>query len=108
MHVPPPQARENETPGIAVGPLSVPEPVLQFTANRQKFKAVLVIVSRKLREPVGGNVEPSRSAGSKLCAAVVLAQACLADAPISILSRSKAQTWPPLKLRPFLNMLYVM
>jgi hypothetical protein len=66
MHVPPLQALLKETPEMLVGPVSVPVPVDQFTANLQKFKEVEVILSKKLRDPVGGSVVPSKSAGSRL------------------------------------------
>src|SRR5687768_7228577 len=106
MHAPPPHALLKVTPGIVVGPVSVPVPAVQLTANRQKFSDVVVMLSKKLRDPAGGRILPSRSAGSRLWWLVLVdAQSCRALAPISILSRSKAHTLLPAKLRPFLNML---
>src|ERR1044072_9858947 len=90
MQVPPPQARLNAaTPDTAVGPVSVPVPAPQFTANLQKLTVVLVILIRKFGEPAGGSVVPSRSAGSGLwCGVLVLAPACLAPPPNNISARS--------------------
>src|SRR6185369_332184 len=106
MQTPPPQARlKPATPAMFVGPVSVPVPAVQLTEKRQNWTAVLVKRSRRFGEPAGGKVVPSRSEGSRLAPAVVLAQACRAIAPVSILSRSNAQTVLPVNERPFLNML---
>src|SRR5689334_15951904 len=107
MQVPPPQALLNAaTPATAVGPVRVPVPVPQLTANLQKLTAVDVILIRKFGEPAGGKVVPSRSAGSRLWfALLVIAHACLAAPPTNICARSKAQTWLPTKLAPLRNML---
>src|SRR6185503_13398396 len=100
--VPPPQARlKAATPDTAVGPVSVPVPAPQLTANLQKLTADVVILIRKFGEPAGGNTLPSRSAGSRLwCDVLVLAHACLATPPTSICARSSAQTVFPWKLLP--------
>src|SRR5689334_12199116 len=106
MQTPPPHARLNAaTPETVIGPVRVPVPVPQFTANRQNCTAVLVMLINRLGEPVGGKVEPSRSAGSMLAPALVVTQACRAVPPASIWALSKAQTWLPMKLAPLRNML---
>src|SRR5829696_6113872 len=106
MQAPPPHALLNAaTPETLVGPVSVPVPAAQFTENRQNCTAVLVRLINRFGEPAGGSVVPSRSAGSRLWPLVVLTHACRADAPISILSRSKAHTVLPVNERPFRNML---
>src|SRR5690242_613687 len=89
-HTPPPQARLNAaTPGTAIGPVNVPVPAPQLTANLQKLTAVDVMLIRRFGEPAGGNVVPSRSAGSRLAWLVlVMAHACLATPPTSICARS--------------------
>src|ERR671926_1017898 len=82
MHVPPPQARLNAaTPATAVGPVSVPVPVPQLTANLQKLTAVVVILIRKFGEPAGGKVVPSRSAGSGVWGGVLVVGPALLGAP---------------------------
>src|SRR5829696_3625393 len=93
------------TPATFVGPVRVPVPAVQLTEYRQNWTAVLVKLIRKFGDPAGGSVVPSRSAGSRLWPPVVLTQACRADAPISILSRSKAQTVLPVNEWPLRNML---
>src|SRR5215468_2521428 len=106
MHVPPPHARLNAaTPETVIGPVKVPVPAVQFTAKRQNCTAVLVMLINRFGSFVGGKVEPSRSAGSRLAPALVVTQACRAVAPINILARSRAQTWLPMKLEPLRNML---
>src|SRR6185503_2341176 len=103
---PPPHALLNAaTPATVVGPVSVPVPAVQFTAKRQNWTVEVVILINKFGELAGGNVVPSRSAGSMLCVAVVLTQACRADRPLSIRARSRAHTVLPVNERPFLNML---
>src|SRR6185503_20240000 len=106
MHAPPPQARlKAATPETAIGPVSVPVPAPQFTANRQKLIVVVVILNNRFGEPAGGKVVPSRSAGSRLwCWLLVLTQAWRAEPPINICARSRAHTVLPLKVAPFLNM----
>src|SRR5690242_1428987 len=83
MQTPPPQALlKAATPDTAVGPVSVPVPALQLTANLQKLTVVDVMLIRKFGEPAGGKVVPSRSAGSRLAWLVlVMAHACLATPP---------------------------
>src|SRR5678815_1295136 len=77
MQAPPLQAREKAaTPETAIGPVNVPVPVPQFTANRQKLTAEVVILNNRFGVPGGGGVMPSRSAGSRLwCAVLVLTHA---------------------------------
>src|SRR5215510_9077845 len=106
MQTPPPQARLNAaTPETAIGPVSVPVPVVQFTAIRQNCTVELVTLINRFGEPAGGKVEPSRSDGTRLAPAVVLAQACRAVRPSSIWLRSNAHTVLPVNVRPFRNML---
>src|SRR6185369_1893077 len=93
MQTPPLHARLNAaTPETAVGPVRVPVPAPQFTAKRQNCTAVLVKLIKRFGSLVGGNVEPSRSAGTRLAPALVVTQACRAAPPTSIWARSKAQT----------------
>src|SRR5262245_36563175 len=106
MQAPPPQALLNAaTPATVVGPVSVPVPAPQFTANRQnRIEEVVMLISR-FGDPAGGSVVPSRSAGSMLWVAVVFTQACRAVRPSSIWARSKAHTVLPVNEVPFRNML---
>src|SRR3712207_9421916 len=101
MHVPPPHARlKAATPATVVGPVRVEVPAVQLTEYRQACSAVVLMLSIGFAEPAGGGVEPSRSAGSMLCAAVVSLQICRAERPESMRARSSAQTFAPEKVRP--------
>src|SRR6185369_3590686 len=101
IHTPPPHALLNAaTPETVIGPVRVPVPAPQFTAIRQNWTAVLVMLINRFGEFAGGKVVPSRSAGSRLAPAVVLTHACRAAPPASIWARSKAHTVLPVKVWP--------
>src|ERR1041384_4358101 len=85
MQVPPPHARlKAATPETVIGPVKVPVPADQFTAKRQNCTAVLVMLIKRFGSPLGGTVEPSRSAGSRLVPDAVVTQACRAAPPANI------------------------
>ena len=67
MQVPPAQAGEKAATGSVVGPVSVEfAGVVQSTWNFHSWRLFVAKLTTKPGEPLGGGVEPSRSAGSRL------------------------------------------
>src|SRR6185503_542625 len=92
---------------ISDGPVNVElAGVAKSTCILKNASVVLVLsASRKFGEPVGGGVGPSRSEARRPpMSDVVLKHCWVADAPVSILTRSAAHTRAPAKVL-FGNML---
>jgi hypothetical protein len=104
MHVPvDAQASVYGATLMAVGPVKVElEGVVKSTWNLNRFSVVDVPSSKKkLGEPAGGAVVPSKSAGSKLASLVPLWKHCMVAAvPASIAARFRAQACGPINGPP--------
>ncbi len=88
---------------MAIGPVRVElEGVAKSTWNLNSFSVVEVPSSKKkLGEPAGGAVLPSRSAGSKLASLVPFWKHCIVAAlPASIAVRFMAQACGPMNKPP--------
>src|SRR5262245_52539250 len=106
---PPLQALVNAVTGMLVGPVNVElAGVAQSTWNFQRLSELAPMLTRKLGEPFGGGVEPSRSEGKRLSKVELSCTHCaVAGAPVSIAARSNAHTRAPIFVFPW-NMLNVM
>ncbi len=88
---------------MTMGPVRVVlEGVAKSTWNLNRSSVVDVPSSKKkLGEPVGGAVVPSKSAGSKLASLVPFWKHCIVEAlPASIAVRFKAQACGPINEPP--------
>src|SRR5258708_383989 len=105
---PPPQAALKAATGILVGPLKVEfAGVAKSTWNFQRSREVELLskARKKLGDPAGGAVDPSRSEGSRPPKELLSwKQTCVAGIPARIAALSKAHARPPTKVLP-LNML---
>src|SRR5260370_33600635 len=90
------QTSLNGATAISTGPVNVEFPGLAKSAwNRKRFRSLESARStKKLGEPDGGSVLPSRSEGSRL-ATLLWKQICVAAAPASIAARFSAQAPRP-------------
>src|SRR5258708_14266744 len=106
--VPPPHSAPKAVTGITVGPVNVElAGVVKSTWNLNRFRLLLPKNIRKLGEPAGGAVVPSRSEGSSPPTELPSwKHTCVAAAPLSMAVRLYAQASEPTKLLP-LNILKV-
>ena len=97
---PPEQAALNEATGILVGPVKVVFAELaKSTWNFHRLREFAPKFMKKLGEPAGGNVLPSKSEGSKPPKLVPSwKHCCVAAAPFNIAVRSNAHTLLPAKV----------
>src|SRR5713226_9781240 len=111
MHVPPPlQAVVNAATPMVVGPVKVElAGVAKSTWNFHSRSEFEPKFRKKLGEPAGGAVDPSRSDGnSPPKDELNWKQTCVAAAPLRIAAPSNAQAFEPAKVVPLLKMLYEM
>src|SRR5216684_8894189 len=106
MQAPPLQASVKAATGILIGPVNVELAVFaKSTWNRKTFSELLPKLTKKLGDPAGGAVTPSRSEGSRLATLdACWKQTIVAAAPLSIAVRLNAQALAPTKELP-LNIL---
>lgn len=89
IQVPPLHTGVNAVTGIAVGPVNVEaDGVVKFTWNLNRFRLFVPKNRRKLGDPAGGGVLPSRSEGRRPPTEVPCwKQTCVAGCPFSMAVR---------------------